>query len=232
MDFENFESKILKDFTNKMLNKQEIEQICKKAIDLKIIDSSDIQIEEIPENTTENILKIIRRCRNLYLNTSINDKSFISTKYHSPISRDHTINKDPTIYKDSNLIRDPTIYKDPNLIKDSNFISDNIVNSPFYNQKRDFLNSKFESPLVTKNQNIENPFTNDNDLMSFCEDLRTKTKSIKKNQKGKTIKLINEVIDNFVQYKIRKKKSNKYVYSMIICGVCIITYIIYKPVPI
>ena len=205
MTLDKFETMIIKEYTNKLLSFDEIKSICTKAIEYKLIEKSDININEIPKGTTEDLLKFIKRCRNLYLNTdiSLDNNSFISAKYHSPISQD-------------------------------------IRNSPFYNHKKELLKNEnkkdvtlFNSPLISKNNNIENPFENNNDLISFCEDLRTKTKSIKKNASDKTSKLVEEVIDSFLQYKMKKKKRRKYLYITIFLIITVIViYCNYNSMPI
>ncbi|KAK6089595.1 hypothetical protein P3W45_001361 [Vairimorpha bombi] len=207
MDLETFENDILMNYNNRKLSLPEINEICMKAISNKILDKSDIHIPGIPECNTTDLLNFIKKCRSSYLTKSIklneseNEESFISSKYHSPIS---------------------------------NYTKTDITQSPFYNHKRSVLDSPhmnkdykkninktplFNSPLVNKNTNIENPFSDGNDFESFCEDLRTKTSSIRKKSDEKSAKIINDVIDSFVQYKLKRRPENRY----LILKVCLLS---------
>ncbi|EOB11307.1 hypothetical protein NBO_1299g0001 [Nosema bombycis CQ1] len=222
----NFEERIMKKYQNRLLTNGEIESICDQAVEEGILQREDIK--NISNCDTIELLLNINKWKSAYLFDALKLDESSESEYET-IKEEF---KDPNRfnkYSENNFSPNKSIFYTPTKHTEGSFLSQ-IYNTPVKSREPE---NPFMSPFGRRVPKDPMEFE------SFCEDLKEKTKSIKKTVDDRTAETVKKLIDDFIKYSELKKdvkrevkKSNCGWCFIYLIGLVALLYTLYIPKPI
>lgn len=209
-----FQERIIRKYNNKLLSPEEIRSICEEAIDEGLITKDEIQ--KISNCLTVELLNNIKKWKSAFLYSELKLNSSSESEYET--------------IKEDWKTPDKSCFFTPN--RNESYIS-HLYNSP--NNAKLICGKELENPFSPSFKGPVNS-SKENDLQfeSFCEDLKEKTKSIKKTADDRKASEVKALIDEFIRYTEgrRLKRTGSYKIYLIILIMALVLLLVYTPQPI
>ncbi|KAF9763261.1 hypothetical protein NGRA_1390 [Nosema granulosis] len=197
----NFDERIIKQYQNRILTENEISRICTQAVEEGILQKEDIK--RTTGCTTVELLNNIKEWKSAFLHNAL--KLDGSSDSELETAKENIEEEHNKLYEIGNT----SYFYTPS--KRSESFYSQIYNSPIAVGKTE-PDNPFSSPFRRPNENTSKENNSTKEILefeSFCEDLKEKTRSIKKQSTDRTAETVKKLVDRFIDYTEKRKPGPK-----------------------